>query len=360
MKKYFLAVVLGLFIAVPILAANLGFVSSNIWISNDTPLAGDNLTIYSVIVNDSDNAIVGDIVFTDNGTVISQTIHFELAGGGTSRVVTTNWHAVQGNHQFRAVINNAAMIYPDGHTESLDGAIMSQMTDIIYVDVDTDQDGLPDQQEEEEGTDPENPDTDGDGELDGVDPDPDDASVFDGPDTDGDGISDHQDSDIDNDRLYNWDEDEIGTDKYKYDTDGDGYSDYEDKYPLDPYKWADEEVEMVLNNNQEDNDNGTGESDEDTNAFNPQSEDDTEPTEDNQADEVIEEEQDEINPQVLGARAEMENKWTDFLQLIIKILAFCLGLFLILCFFDMKKNKEEDKEEKKAPKTAQKKTGKKK
>jgi len=72
------------------------------------------------------------------------------------------------------------------------------------------------------GTDPLNPDTDGDRIRDGRDPAP---LVFD-PDLDGDGIRDQDDPDIDGDGLSNEDEMRLGTDARRFDTDGDGWPDY--------------------------------------------------------------------------------------------------------------------------------------
>ena len=180
---------------------------------------------------------------------------FSLSGDGTSQVISTDWTAVKGQHQFLAQIENAVEVDPLGATTTMDANVMSQTTEVIFVDVDSDGDGVPDQQEIKNGTDPNNPDTDGDGLKDGVDPnplnpdtdgdgDPDghdpaptDPKIFTPPDTDHDGIPDSIDSDIDNDGLYNWEETKIGTDPYKYDTDGDGYSDEIDAYPLDPKRW---------------------------------------------------------------------------------------------------------------------------
>ena len=103
---------------------------------------------------------------------------------------------------------------------------------------DRDLDGLPDDLESLIGTSPMNPDTDGDGLLDGheyysygTDP----TSV----DTDGDGLSDHDEimlyftdplkADTDGDGLSDHDETQLyGTDPRRIDTDGDGLSDHDE------------------------------------------------------------------------------------------------------------------------------------
>ena len=100
-------------------------------------------------------------------------------------------------------------------------AVSSQSTTIEIGDQDDDLDGLTDEEEEEYATDPNNPDSDGDGLLDG-------EEVYqyetqpDNPDSDGDGLLDGEDilcdphiSDVDEDGISDWKE---GTS----DLDGDG------------------------------------------------------------------------------------------------------------------------------------------
>jgi len=245
MAKIKSAVVLALFLTVlfstNVLANNYGFVSSNIWVSDNSPMRGETIKVSSVVINDSDKQFRGDVTFFDNDSAISSSMAFSLEAKESSKVLSVDWTCEPvGEHRFKAEITNAHFINAEGQIEPIDGSFFSQVTDIIYVDVDTDEDGVPDREEQEQGTDPNNPDSDGDTENDSVDPDPTDPTVFNGPDTDGDGIIDELDSDMDNDGLYNWEEDEIGTDPKKYDTDGDTFSDKEDKFPLDSNKWKDE------------------------------------------------------------------------------------------------------------------------
>ncbi|MBI4811907.1 hypothetical protein HY798_00425 [Candidatus Falkowbacteria bacterium] len=220
-------------------AVKVGFVSNNIWLSVEHPLAGETLKIYSVIVNSDERDVEGDILFYDNNAAIGSPSRFALGAGGTSKVIAVDWLAVAGNHQFKAIIANAESVDAAGNRTSVSGNVTSQ-TEIIFVDVDSDSDGVPDQEEIKNGTNPNNPDTDGDGDSDGEDPSPFNSKVFNGPDTDRDGISDKIDTDIDNDGLYNWEEKKLGTDPAKYDTDGDGVGDKEDAYPVDEKKWEKE------------------------------------------------------------------------------------------------------------------------
>ncbi len=97
---------------------------------------------------------------------------------------------------------------------------------------DTDGDGVSDQEEINQGTLPDNPDTDNDGINDGEDDDPgvvielvdvDDSSDL--PDTDSDGIPDVTDTDADNDGVDDDIERDLGTDVNQSDSDGDGITD---------------------------------------------------------------------------------------------------------------------------------------
>lgn len=62
-------------------------------------------------------------------------------------------------------------------------------------------------------------------------------------DTDGDGIIDSQDPDIDNDNLTNEEEEELGTNPFDPDSDDDGVNDDQDAFPLDPNKSQEEVTE---------------------------------------------------------------------------------------------------------------------
>ena len=277
MRKFFTVIlVVGclLLAGVPVDASPIGFVNSNIWISKTNPIAGDTTTLFAVLVNGSDDGLEGKVQFLDllTNQNIGAVQSFTLSGGGTSNVMQATWRAVAGDHQFKAKITEAQSVDALGHKSAVASEILSESTGVITVRVDsdhdgltddqeaahgtdpnnpdTDHDGLPDGQEVAHGTNPTNPDTDGDGDRDGTDPNPTNPNIFTPPDTDHDGKPDATDTDIDNDGLYNWDETGgVGktvdinwsgdkppkpTDPYKYDTDGDGVSDKLDYYPLDP------------------------------------------------------------------------------------------------------------------------------
>jgi hypothetical protein len=149
----------------------------------------------------------------------------DLDVGSLSKGEHKLWvHAFDGSHlsspEIRSIISN---------TSGLD---------------DTDGDGIPDLIEDENGngivdedeTDPNDPDTDNDGLLDGIEID----------DSDG-NTTDPLDEDTDDDFILDGTEDANGngrvdaneTDPNSFDTDGDGVSDLDDRYPLDPERWDD-------------------------------------------------------------------------------------------------------------------------
>ncbi len=150
-------------------------------------------------------------------------------------------------------------------------ATTEEVVEEVPAELDSDEDGIPDHVELQIGTDPFNPDTDGDGLTDGqelyeyfTDPlvaDTDGDGLSDGdevlvygtdplnPDTDGDGLSDGDEilryrtdplnPDTDGDGLSDYDEIYVyGTDPNNPDTDGDGFTDGQEVEmgtdPLDP------------------------------------------------------------------------------------------------------------------------------
>jgi alpha-tubulin suppressor-like RCC1 family protein len=96
------------------------------------------------------------------------------------------------------------------------------LTQDALLSADSDGDGLTNAEEYALGSDPRNPDTNGDGVLDGA------ANQA--------GIS-LTNLDMDGDGVSNADERTRGTDPFMADTDGDGVADGQDCFPLDPTRW---------------------------------------------------------------------------------------------------------------------------
>ncbi|MGB1979789.1 MAG: BspA family leucine-rich repeat surface protein [Flavobacteriaceae bacterium] len=114
----------------------------------------------------------------------------------------------------------------DGYEDQLELELDSDSKDANSYPEDQDQDKLPDVTEIEMGTDPNNPDSDGDGILDGQDDFPLDANSSE--DTDRDGISDTNDPDDDNDGVNDTDDAFPKDPGENKDTDGDGIGDNAD------------------------------------------------------------------------------------------------------------------------------------
>jgi hypothetical protein len=127
-------------------------------------------------------------------------------------------------------------------------AATTSWTFYVLGEADSDQDGVPDAQEVALGFDPNNPDSDGDGILDGDEDQDGDVLTTrwelllgynpTNPDSDGDGISDGLE-DFDGDTLSNQSELALGTSPKSSDTDGDGWNDEAEitagSSPTDPF-----------------------------------------------------------------------------------------------------------------------------
>lgn len=149
----------------------------------------------------------------------------------------------------------------------------------IFVDYDTDGDGIGNQTDLDDDNDgvvdtkdafPLNPnesiDTDKDGIGNFSDPDDDNDGVLDvndtfplnpdeSVDTDKDGIGNNQDTDDDNEGLSDQEEKKIGTNPLVADSDGDSYSDKKDQFPLDKKEWEDFDNDKIGDNKDSDDDN---------------------------------------------------------------------------------------------------------
>lgn len=231
-------------------SANIGFVDTNLWLSDDTPVENVQVTIFALIVNSSDKALKGSVVFQSAGSNIGTPKPFLLQPGGTSNVITTSWTPSKGSSSISASISNPIFIdsfgnetpapvsaintavqnisvQPDDDGDALGNTEEEQLGTNPH-DPDSDDDGLQDGNKQKLGTDPNDSDTDNDGQNDSEDPNPLQA------DTDQDGVPDDIDSDDDNDGLFDFEEEELGTNPRLFDSDRDGISDSLDPYPNDP------------------------------------------------------------------------------------------------------------------------------
>ena len=191
-------------------------------------LNGNNTVIYSkfgdIDISNS-QASVNGLIYAPFGTVTIDCDNFNMNGLIIAQNVVIDGYG--------ANINYSSSWAELVGTESEE---LSWTFDDWQYLADTDDDGLPNLIEKEIGSDPYNPDTDGDNLPDGyealtlgTDPTK--------PDTDENGVSDY-DEDFDNDGLSNGQEYELGTEPYNEDTDGDGLKDGEEIniYGTDPLK----------------------------------------------------------------------------------------------------------------------------
>ena len=191
-------------------------------------LNGNNTVIYSkfgdIDISNS-QATVNGLIYAPFGTVTIDCDNFNMNGLIIAQNVVIDGYG--------ANINYSSSWAELVGTESEE--LSWTMDDWQYL-ADTDDDGLPNLIEKEVGSDPYNPDTDGDNLPDGYE-----ALTLGTdstkPDTDDNGVLDC-DEDFDEDGLTNLQEYELGTEPYNEDTDGDGLKDGEEIniYGTDPLK----------------------------------------------------------------------------------------------------------------------------
>ncbi|MDO8575729.1 MAG: hypothetical protein Q7R90_00240 [bacterium] len=122
MRKVF--VIVGLLYALPLLAsAQAGFPDKPLWLSNTRPLAGQEISLSTVLYNGTDTTVGGTLTFyVDDAKLTSQDV--SLAAQSSS-VVSAKWTAVSGTHSFSAKFATAS-----GATSAL-----QQQTSAIQVTV---------------------------------------------------------------------------------------------------------------------------------------------------------------------------------------------------------------------------------
>ncbi|MFA7088362.1 MAG: hypothetical protein WC146_03415, partial [Patescibacteria group bacterium] len=115
MKKYLkLFIIILLFPLSAFAVENAGFVNNNLWFSRtENVLSGDNIKIYTNIINDGYTQFRGILTFTRDGQDLGNSIVFSL-DKEKSQLFTYNWVASAGNHQFGAKIMDAFAVGEDG------------------------------------------------------------------------------------------------------------------------------------------------------------------------------------------------------------------------------------------------------
>src|SRR3989344_2561444 len=107
MKYGFLFFLLFLIFPAPSQAAvQAGFPSQPLWLSKENVTANETVTIFTVLYNESEKAVGGNLVFTVDGLRIAS-LTFSLDAGKSS-IQSAQWKATAGNHTISALIESAS------------------------------------------------------------------------------------------------------------------------------------------------------------------------------------------------------------------------------------------------------------
>jgi len=134
---------------------NAGFVSQNIWYSEQEFFAGDEVTIHAVITSGGEYDFSGIVKFYDGRNLIG-TADFLIKSGIYVKDVQIDWTATYGNHSINAVISDSKIMV-EGKEVSIAVSNSEAKNQDSFIDLDTDGDNIGDK---------EDLDDDGDGILD--------------------------------------------------------------------------------------------------------------------------------------------------------------------------------------------------
>lgn len=247
-------------------SGDLSVSDASVYLSNNSPLEGGAVRIWATVSNNSSTDLLGSVRFLADGEAVGVDQPVSALAGSTDDVFIDWVPPYSGSFQLTVSVIpwDATADDPSNNTVVKD----------VYVQQDTDFDGIPnDSDEDDDGdgvndTDDQFPlnknesvDTDGDGTGDNADDDDDNDGVLDADDqlpldpnyskdADGDGTPDELDEDVDGDGIKN--EDEKGTDPQNADSDDDGVNDGDDAFPNDSAEWQDMDSDGTGDNSDED------------------------------------------------------------------------------------------------------------
>lgn len=229
--------------AVPVLAqdftADLSLEPGSVRTESNV-IVGKTVRIYASVKNNSGQDLFGTVKFYDekHGEFIGEDQPVSVIANNTDDVFV-DWNA-KSVGEFPI----SARVIP--WEEAGDNPDNNKVTTAIYVDIDSDGDGIPNRQD---------PDDDNDGVLDKDDAFPLDSAES--VDTDGDGIGNNVDTDDDGDGMADT-QDLFPLDgKETVDSDGDKVGDNADTFPADPKEWKDSDQDG-LGDNADPNNNNKG------------------------------------------------------------------------------------------------------
>lgn len=264
---------------------DLAINASNVKFSTTGYIQGTNTRIWITVQNNSPYDLLGSVRITANGEAVAGDQPVSVLGNKTDDVFIDWVPSKIGTYDL--VIN--LIPWESQGDDPSNNTVIQQ----VYVEQDTDRDGIPDSRDDdkdgdgvknEEDSYPDDStewkDTDGDSMGNNTDTDDDNDGVLDtdddlpedplhSKDLDKDGIADEEDEDIDGDGLLNEEEDDIGTDPLIVDTDSDHIGDKEDPFPLDPKEWSDMDSDGTGDNTDADIDGDGTQNTEDVDPSNP-------------------------------------------------------------------------------------------
>lgn len=242
-------------------SGDLAIYAADVTFSTNYFYQGTPVRIWASVSNNSEYDLLGSVIFSDQNGQINGNQPISVLSDKTDDVFVDWTPAGYGTYTITVTA------YPTDTTN--DDPSNNSISKIIYVEQDSDRDGIPNAQDEDLDGDgvnneddlyPEDPnewqDSDGDDIGDNADPDDDNDGVLDEADDfptepeyaydqDGDGTADQEDEDLDGDGVPNKEEIKNGTNAMVADTDGDGVNDGSDHFPTDPNEWNDQDGDGI-------------------------------------------------------------------------------------------------------------------
>ncbi len=118
---------------------NAGFVQG-LWYGSETVIANEPTRIYVALRNNTQNDLTGTVRFSDNGTRIG--VSYVSALPGRLVEAWVDWKPQYGEHTITATLSDVR-VYEIGQTPETGEVEDTIAQDTLYVDFDTDKDGIP-------------------------------------------------------------------------------------------------------------------------------------------------------------------------------------------------------------------------